>query len=646
MLNEAKNGAEKKAVQKREYETFINLFEVLNIETGERQTVELPSKQEVLNQIISLYNKEKQSRVEREAKWKEYFQAYNLKPSLPEPSLEWQSRTIIPKYFYTVEQFASIIRRSLVQSGKFFSLFTLRDELKDVAVVLEKLASYYLNSYSFLSEFEKAVKIGAITGEIILECSWERKFSKVGGKIRVKSYPSFKALSPFDVVIDSSALKRWMIKRYFIPIEEAFILQEMKEFEKFPLTNVPTTTENLDDTLQKSYKDYEVKEGYVEILEFIGNLSFNNNNRIYENLRILIANRQHIAKVEIFDNWDRELPIVSTHLYQPVKGVYGYSLFDVAYDMIRSLNVFIRLIEDWVVLSLGHIIEFDKTKLDEETASKIEKGFEPFIIVSKNSPDKLFQVSTLSQFNPSVMPIIQLFQQEIQNATALTEFILGLPTSKGRPTAREVMIKTQQSGAVLDSIAIRIENEIIEKIIHKLLILIIQNETIEKLQEILGEDFKVIESYFVSEEEKEKLAMILKDEIGIRVDGITQTLHRREQIENLLEFLAVVSQIPSASVQLNYTYYLERLSYLFGFTSRETLRQPSEEEIREQEENKRGLDIIAYLVLSNPELAKPLSSLIERIPPASVLRAFLLQQQQASHQTQQQKQEQKEKEQG
>jgi hypothetical protein len=632
----------------QEYKNILNLFSVLDLEAGERKGIELPSKQEVINQVISLYNKEKSSRQLREGKWREYFNAYNLRPSLPEPINDWQSKTIIPKYFYLVEQFASVIRRSLIQSGKFFSLFTLREDLRNLAIALERLASYYLNSFSFLSEFEKAVKIGAITGEIILECSWQREFHKIGGRLRVKEFPKFQALSPFDLIIDSSTLRRYMIKRYYMPIETAFTLQEIGYFEKFPLQyNPPSTSENLDETLQKSFIDFTPKEGYIEVLEFIGNLYYKE--KIYEDMRILIANRQYLARVEMWDSWDKELPIVKTHLYPAVKGEYGYGLFDVVYDTLRSLNILVRFIEDWVYLSLGHIIEIDKTKLDEETASKLEKGFQPFTIILKNSPDPVVQVSTLAQFNPNVLPLLQYHQQEIQNGTGLTEYIMGLPTSKGRPTAREIMIKTQQSGAVLDSIAIRIENEIIEKIIHKLLILIIQNEKAEKIQQILGSDFEYLKPFFTSEEAKQELALLLKEEIGIRVDGITQTLHRREQIENLLEFLTTAIQLPVAN-EINYKYYLERLSYLFGFTSRETIREPTQEEIQKQDLNEKGLILIAKLSLENPELAKSYMELIKNgVPPYAILQAYLLEQQEKQQQAimkqqQQQKQEEEEEE--
>jgi len=627
-------------VNGQEY-NILNLFSALDLESGERRGIELPSKQEVINQVISLYNKEKTARQIRENQWREYFNAYNLFPSLPVPLNEWQSRTIIPKFFYTVEQFASVIRRSLIQSGKFFSLFTLREDLKNVAVALERLASYYLNSFSFLSEFEKAVKIGAITGEIILECSWQREFHRVGGKLRIKEYPRFQALSPFDVILDSSSLKRYMIKRYYMAVETAFTLQEIGYFEKFPLQYTPpTTTENLDDSIQKAFIDFTPKEGYVEILEFIGNLYYQG--KIYEDLRILIANRQYLARVEKWDSWDKELPIVKTHLYPPIKGEYGYGLYDAIYDTLKSMNVLVRFIEDWVYLSIGHIIEIDKTKLDEETASKLEKGFQPFTILLKNSPDPVIQVSTLAQFNPSVLPLLQFYQQEIQNSTGLTEFLMGLPTSKGRPTAREIMIKTQQSGAVLDSIAIRIENEIIEKIIHKLLILIIQNEKVEKIQQILGDNFEYLKPFFVSEEARQELALLLKEEIGIRVDGITQTLHRREQIENLLEFLTTVVQLPVAN-EINFKYYLERLTYLFGFTSREAIKELTQDEIQKQEMNEKALILIAKLVLENPQLARNYVELIKNeIPPYVIYQAYLLQQQEKLQQLKQEKTEQKE----
>jgi len=66
------------------------------------------------------------------------------------------------------------------------------------------------------------------------------------------------------------------------------------------------------------------------------------------------------------------------------------------------------------------------------------------------------------------------------------------------------------------------------------------------------------------------------------VDGITQTLHKKEMIEQMVEFLSFVLQTPVAG-EFNFKFFIEKLAYLFGITSREIFI-PEEEKQKAQQE--------------------------------------------------------------
>ena len=603
------------------------MLEKISLRENERELIEIDEnkEKEIRDSILHLFISEKSGRQELEERWREYFYSYRMSPSLPVPNLPWQSKNVSPKFFYLVEQFASVVRRSLVQMGKFFSITTNRTDFQELAVALERIASYHLNKSKFLMEFENAIKFGCITGLIALWIDWDIELEETAHRKKFVPKPTIKALNPLDVILDPSGLQRYLIRRYYVPTEYAMRLIEMGIWKSFPLYESPTQ-ESQDEQASKIYYDFSAKRGQVEILEFIGNLISSNSDEIYEGVRVKIANRQYVVQIEKLDYWHRGLPAVWTHLYPPLAGEYSFSLFDSIYPTLQSYNNLLRLTEDSVLLSLGLKFEIDRTRVKEEIIDKIEKeGFSPFVVIVKDGIDEVAKISSLGTFNPNVLPLLQLYNMEIQNATGITEFLMGQPTSKGRPTAREVMIKTQQSGALLDSIAMRIENEIISKIIEKLLILIVQYESIQNLQAILGQNFEVLAPYFQSLETREQLAYLLKDEISIRVDGITQTLHKKEQIEELVSFLSLVSQMPILN-ELNLRYFIERIAYLFGITSREIFISEEEKQkmIAEQERNIQELaQAIALMLISSEDRDKILTQLIKaEIPPKAILLAL------------------------
>ena len=537
-------------------------------------------------QIVSqIFVQEKSARTERESKWREYLQAYALKPTLPEPKLPWQSRNISAKFFYLIEQFASIIRRSLMNAPKFFSISSSQKEFSDLALVLENLARYYLEAYSFLSEFEKAIKIGAITGEILLEVDWKYDIEEIAGRKLITSKPVITAHNPLDVVLDPAGLQRFYIKRYYMRNDDILKKFSLGVWREVPL-EIPKI-DDLDEQAKKIYFDfseYARKEGISEVIEFFGNLY--HKGQIYKNLHLVVLNREYVVKAEIIDYWHRKLPLVHTHLYQVPGGSYGLALFDPIYSSLVARNLLQRAIEDSVFLSTGVIVEIDKTRISEEQRKKIRnEGIDPFTVILKDGAEPLAETKTYSQFNPNILPLLQLYEMEIQNSTGLTEFLLGLPTSKGRPTAREVMLKTAQSGAVLDSIAIRIENEILSELIYRLLALVIQNENPQKIITILGQEGAGhILPYLESEEKKLELIFILHEKIAIKVDGISQTLHRKEQIEQIVEFLGIATQSEMIARYVNFHYFLEKLTALYNFLSTSALR--SEEEIAREEQER------------------------------------------------------------
>lgn len=582
-------------------------------EGAEREIVAVDEK-ELVNDILLLYQQGKSEKREREARWLEYLNAYYIRDYIPRPKWKWMSDVKALQGFYLVEYFVGILRRALLQSREFFKVSSLSPEFQGVAQALQRLAKFYIFSYNFFEEFEKALRYGVIMGEIIMKISWRKTIKKIAGKYLIREEPHFQAIDPFNIVIDPEE-DRYAIERYYIPIEQAHILQEVGIWEKFPLEPypVPSSERFLEELHERTHlTSSQTKEGLVEVKEFWGNLPIKN--KVYENLHAIIVNDKYVAKAETVLLFHGEIPYIRTSLFEPVDGKWGYGIFDIIYEHLKNFTIVRRYIENSALASLGEFLEIDKTRiLDRQLIQELkDKGVEPFSIIEKAGPEPVITPVIPSQFNPNVLPILQLYNQEIQNATGLTEFIMGLPTSKGRPTATEVSLKLQQNIAVMDTISTKIESKVISESIRKLLHTILQNEKDEKIRLILGD---VGWQYF-SSFTREELAELIEEKIAISVSGISETLHRKEKLEQLLNFLEVAQNLPNAG-DLNFNFIIRKFAELLDFYPDEIFSPPAEETTRANMEALSSF--IAFFLTLDVDRQKNIVNLLKLGFPPQVL---------------------------
>ena len=578
--------------------------------------------EELVSEITTKFEEGKSARIERENEWKKYLDAYYLKYISPSPTFEWRSKSIPPKSFYLTEQFISTIRRSLKQSQDFFSLTSLAEDanIKLLSIVLKRLAEFYLKSYNFFEEFENALRWGVITGEIIMRVIWKREVKVVGTQAFETSYPDFKAISPFDYIEDE--FKRWACERYFVDLNTIYKLQQLYVWRDFPLEPfAPETDKKLEEFFEKSFLDLAKKEGLAEVIEFWGDLYFKDN-KILKNQHIVIVNRKHLALVETRKFFHNSIPFVHTHLFEPLRGNWGYGIFDIIYDLLKTYTDTWRVLEDSFKLAMGTVIEINEAVLKHDTKEQIRKeGLVPFALLWKTGEGDAMQGKNYVNFNPNVLPFLQLQNQELQNATGITEFLMGLPTSKGRPTAREVMIKTQQNIAMMDLITTRIEQKILSELIRKLVLLIIENEEIEKIRNIVGQEGVQIFSTL----SREEIARLTEERLTVSVWGLSEVMHRQEKIDKLLTMLDIGQNLPD----LNIKGIIEKIANLFGFLPTEIITPPPPPEaIQQQNLVLTQLATLILAIYENKENAIEL--LLEKFPPEIVLSALqnLLQQQQ------------------
>ncbi|MEO0235653.1 MAG: hypothetical protein ABIM02_02910 [candidate division WOR-3 bacterium] len=595
-------------------EEFITRLISIDYKNREEKIEKVPTAL-LTSEIPRLYEQIKGERREREERWFQFFQLYYLREK-PENAKEFQSKAVPPKPFYIVEQFLAVIRRSLMRTQDFFKVSSLSPKYQDLAQVLQRLLKFYLTSYNFLEEFLKAVKYGILTGEIILKVDWKEELEEsITGKTILKQYPVFEALNPFFVVFDPLH-ERFFITRQFMPVEDVYTLQKMGIWQEFPVEPYSFGSEELEITIQKTYLTGKESYELCDVKEFWGTLIYQG--KIYKNIHAIVVNNKYIAKIENFSFAHNSLPFVRTSLFDPFIGKWGYSLYDIIYDLLQSYIEFWRVLEDNITFASAQFFEINTSFISPDTLREIrEKGLSPWAVIEKTNPEDVLSAKPYVSFNPNILPFIQMLNMEIQNATGITEFLMGQPTSKGRPTATEVSLKLQQSIAVMDTISQKIESSILSQLLKKLSLLIIEKENPAKLKEIVGEQaFNYIQN-------KNLVIDLIKENIAISVSGISEVLHRQEMLDKLFNFIQLASQLPNSNL-INFNFLLKKISELLDFLPDEIFSPPSEETAQQQ--IKALSEFIALLIsIDDPKVQKNLVEMLKMgLPPQALSQGLKL----------------------
>ncbi len=617
--------AQRKPTKKKEPAVASKTYPFIGtvLRTSKDRAVEL-REEDVLNELLRMYCRDKTGRADQEEEWKKNIDAYMMRPIVPDPELSWQSTVNLADIHRYVEMGAAKFRKAVMQAGNFFQFDPLIPELADVGPILQKLCMHYIRTSTFAAAFEKSLKFGFLTGFIGLLPRWERKFMDIGTKTVSSGTITYDSADTLELVVDQD--NRYFFHREWIPNERISALMKLGHYWQAPLQDYPPM-EDIDKDLRESlYYDYTAKENMGEIIRFEG--TFYSGQMYFPGYEITILNRQHIIQARPIKNWLNSPLVAHTQFYEVLKGEYGLSLVDIIMPTFIELTLLYRMFMDQGLLSMGGMIEVIEDAFDEGDVDKLRKdGIKPFHLLFKKIAveGKAIQKTDYAQFNNSIFPMIQQLRNDMDRATpALNEVTMGLPTSKGRPTAKEIMAKMGAGGEVLSSIAERIESNILAKVAIQTIVLIFQNETDEKIANIIGKD----KLQLIMQIGKERIVELLLTDCGIKVDTITVYLQRQEQIQKMLSFLETIQGLPNKT-KVNFDYFIRQLAILFGLS-------PSDTFVKEDEQQKKAeqatIELLSKYVLdafvnneeANKEFTRKVAdNMAERVAAMVDLKQFL-----------------------
>jgi len=503
----------------------------------------------------------------------DYLSELNGNSSIPDPddsTGNWRTN-IKSSTFFQKTLFAYLYLRALLHKSTKSLLSFESKKYTYLPSAYRKVFNLGVYKTSLFEAVDKALWYGILSGELAILLDADYTIDEWDD---VEFTVIAKALNPLQYY--KSADNQFYAYDVFLPIEKIKGLSKLWKYkpEKLEVYNL-TTDKDRTDYLITSMRD---RATYGKITYIFGRY-VNSEGEVSLPLKFTLYNDKYLVDVENILHADKQFPVISISFYSDEMQL---SYADLIWDYYKEDSRIMRAIVDRAILSTTMGFEINTSAL----ASKDEVfTVKPFTVIKTVSDQPAIRPFAMASFDPNVLPVRQLILQEVQNVSALTEFLMGQPTSKGRPTAKEIAIKTQMTQNVLSTIINRIEDEFIARITRKLISLMFQYHLNEIINSGMLEPTELKEMNELMNkaimEDREPYYYLIKELYKgtvIKVQGMSGVIKQKEELENILnvvEMSANLGLIP----YLNMVEIFKRIFQILQLDA-ELVRIPTPEELQ------------------------------------------------------------------
>jgi hypothetical protein len=489
---------------------------------------------EVKSFVLGAKNRAVSACTLRQMKVIDYLRELNGNSIITEPDLEsgnWRTN-IKSSLFFQKVIFISLYLRSLLKSSQE-NFISFSSENPILPSLYKKIFDIAASKTNFYEAIEKSLFYSVLSSYLSLEIKCDYVVNELG---EVTQDVSVKPIHPLlcnfnedktiteviNYIPYEVAYKHNLVWDY--PVEDLKPYYKTKEVDKV-FYNVVST----DPSYSSSVKVSDVYCRYVSP-DFVSSL-----------YKFTIVNDIYLVSYSLVSDLDSGVPIIFESFYSDDVQV---SFADLVWDYFKEDSRFLRGIIDRGVLSTASGFNLNTQALAEgENTITIS----PFTVVKSIGEKPAVSTFQLASFDPNLLPVRQLLVNEVQNITGMTEFLMGMPTSKGRPTAKEVSLKTQQNSEMISTIISRIESSFFVKAAKKMLALYCLYK-FDDVKDLLNdnENQVLVEKMASSQEYTDTnkvLYSMLLDGISITVNGMTTLVKSQNEVQSIMEFVQLCSQL-------------------------------------------------------------------------------------------------------
>lgn len=519
------------------------------------------------------------------SEWRDNKQYYvdNLAPKLGS-KMDWQNSVTDGLTDNLITRMTNFFTRILItEEAEYYDIFS---DKKELAAAFKARIKTTFNDNNFPLLFADAFKYSLSTSPFILKIyyrnedhsipnydevkgQWEEPTTLTLGKTKIK------VINPFNIMCDQ-VNGDYIIETQHVSLPEFLEVAKLndwnvREVNKAAKDNrggLPNDTgedkENKKDSKADNFVPL-VKLDYVcskYITDHTGKV-------LVRDVEFIIANDKHLLEIRYNRLPSGRFPYV---IGFPMKSIYdewtrGY--VSKLKSLIRHYTDSFNLMLDSFKLSALGIYEYDITKIPQGQ----EHAFSASLYPGKWYPTK-GQGSITSLYRNEVPPlalnIIMFIDRLLQNRSFQTEFFTGAPTAKGRPTATEVNLKTQETTGFFTDIASELERSVIVPTLELVLmtdLLYSLTERKDRLRKDAVEDETLLPLTELSV--NEAMAAILESKFEAR--GISGKIIQLNNYNKLLQILGLFGNIPMMIATLDPFKVTERVFSALGEDPKELI---------------------------------------------------------------------------
>jgi hypothetical protein len=534
----------------------------------------------------------KEGRSNAEQRWKIAQAAYECRYDFGFKSAH-QAKAYVPRLTRNVDVVAQYLRRMLVENQQFFTVTTPSSKLEDIAnaAVIQRLVQFIVERNNLDEQFTKLAKIGLLYGIVVMKVYVApRKVTHVvvgdDGKIRSVERNSYsiklELVHPQDFYIDPTGLNKFVIQRILVEKSDLYDFADLNLLDRDAVEKLIAKGEGHLAKVETPLKTPQERPMFM-LFEYWGDWWDDDGNLLHRNIwaifgAVVGADGNELPDFVLLKGpmpnpyWHQKPPFVwSSFSPLPSKAVYPMSVSDFLVDLQREYTRLVNAMIDGAIFDAVSLFEVnelvieDAKELDEIWSGKIirRRGDQPVI-----TPVQLGKMPSAASF------MLQLMERYLLEGFGVTETVLGYLSSRGRPTATEVMTARAHAFSAIEEMGRMIESNFMEPLLERVFQVAMQvlpDLADDEMLNALGDMSPTLRRLMsLSAEEREAL---VRGGYRFQVRGMSMALTKAQELARINEFIQIAAQIPQFAAQINWTMLLRKIVEAYGWSPDEVLLQ-------------------------------------------------------------------------
>jgi len=531
--------------------------------------------------------------------------------------LPWKNKTTLPKICQIRDNLHANYKAALFPNDDWL-IWEPTDRTaaeREKARAVKAYMQHKLKLFNFVDVIDQLIYDYIYYGHVICDCDYTIEYyvDQIGETQVAKQGPRALRRSPLDVVINPLAPRLEdtpEITRYVMSIGE--LEKEIRENPKAGYLEEALSLLKRNREAVASYRDSDIdkayglqfdgfgsfsqymKSGWVEILEFKGDLYDHFNQTYYAGQVITVVDRQIILRNEPMDTWSGKKTSVSTQWRKRPDNLYGMGPLDNLVGMQYRIDHLENIKAD-----LFDLVAHPPLKIKGQVE---EFEWEPFaeIYLGEDGDVVPLQVDTTALTADTQIAILEQKMEEFAGAPRQA---VGIRTP-GEKTAFEVNILEQNSSKMFQEKVVHFEMHVLEPLLNNMLELARQQLDTVDLVSTMDDDTGAMDFMEVS-------AQDIRSRGKLRPMGARHFAARAQMVQNYQGFRNIFGADPAVMNHVSGKREAEMFEELLGFSKYTLVR----DNVRLQEQAESARLTQEYQRMIQEEAMTPADSDEAAVPP-------------------------------